>query len=49
MSFLGRHADVEAHFEGKTSSAADRNMFAHLRTCERCRDEYRGFALLESL
>jgi hypothetical protein len=49
VSWLGRHADVEAHFAGKTSSAADRSMFAHVRTCERCRDEYRGFALLESL
>jgi hypothetical protein len=49
VSWLGRHADVEAHFAGKTSAAADRNLFAHLKGCERCRDEYRGFALLESL
>jgi hypothetical protein len=46
---LARHSDVEAHFAGKTSPVADRRMFGHLPGCGRCREEYRGFALLESL
>jgi hypothetical protein len=49
MSLFSRHADVEAHFAGTASAADDRKMFAHLRACTRCRDEYRTLAMVEAL
>jgi predicted anti-sigma-YlaC factor YlaD len=49
IGLLSRHADVERHFSGGGSSRADKRLFAHLKGCERCRDEYRTLAMLEQL
>jgi hypothetical protein len=49
MTFFARHADLGAHFAGQSSTRADRRLFRHLKTCAACRDEYRTYAMLESL
>jgi hypothetical protein len=46
---FSRHADVQRHFSGDGSPAVDRRLFKHLKRCDRCRDEYRTLAMLESL
>jgi hypothetical protein len=45
----GGHGDLERHFSGDSSAAVDRRLFRHMKTCTRCRDEYRTFAMLEAL
>jgi hypothetical protein len=49
IGLLSRHADVEGHFDGTATPTADRKMFAHLPSCERCREQYRTLAMLEAL
>jgi hypothetical protein len=53
MSALGglfsRHADLDAHFAGRSSTRADRRLFRHLKGCDACRAQYRTLAMLESL
>jgi hypothetical protein len=48
-SWFSRHADVEAHFSGTSSTRSDRRLFQHLKSCDACRDQYRTLAMLESL
>jgi hypothetical protein len=48
-TLFSRHADVAAHFSGVTTPKADRDLFAHVKTCARCREEYRTYALLEAM
>jgi hypothetical protein len=47
--FSGGHGDLERHFAGVSTPRGDRRLFRHMKTCPRCRDEYRTFALLESM
>ncbi|HVZ72838.1 MAG TPA: hypothetical protein VHJ20_10730 [Polyangia bacterium] len=47
--WFARHSDVAAHFAGRSTPAEDRKLFAHAKTCARCRDEYRTYALLEAM
>jgi hypothetical protein len=49
IGLLSRHADVQRHFSGAGTPSADRRLFAHLKRCERCRDEYRTLAMMEEL
>jgi hypothetical protein len=49
IALLSRHADVERHFSGAGSPKTDQRLFAHMKTCERCRDEYRTLAMLEQM
>jgi hypothetical protein len=46
---FSRHADVGAHFAGRSSTRDERRLFRHIKTCVACRDEYRTFAMLEAL
>jgi hypothetical protein len=49
VTLFARHADIGAHFSGRSSTRADRRLFRHLKTCAACREEYRTYAMLESL
>jgi len=49
VTLFARHADMGAHFSGQSSTRADRRLFHHLKTCDACREEYRTYAMLESL
>jgi hypothetical protein len=49
VSWLQRHADLEGHFSGASSTRSDRRLFGHLKSCAACRDEYRTLAMLEAL
>jgi hypothetical protein len=49
LGLFVRHADLAAHFAGRSSTRDDRRLFRHLKSCAACRDEYRTFAMLESL
>ncbi|HVU51078.1 MAG TPA: hypothetical protein VHL80_10355 [Polyangia bacterium] len=49
MTLFARHADLGAHFAGRSSTRADRRLFRHLKTCAACREEYRTYAMLEAL
>jgi hypothetical protein len=49
VTLFARHADLGAHFAGRSSTRADRRLFRHLKTCAACRDEYRTYAMLEGL
>jgi hypothetical protein len=43
------HSLVDRHFAGAGSPRADRRLFGHLRTCDRCRARYRARTLLEEM
>jgi hypothetical protein len=49
VTLFARHADLAAHFAGRSSTREDRRLFRHLKGCATCRDEYRTFAMLEAL
>jgi hypothetical protein len=49
VTLFARHADLDAHFAGRSSTRGDRRLFRHLKTCATCRDEYRTYAMLEAL
>jgi hypothetical protein len=46
---LSRHPDLDAHFAGTSSTGSDQKLFRHVKTCARCRDEYRALSMLEAL
>jgi hypothetical protein len=49
MSLFSRHADVEAHFAGRSSTRDDRRLFRHMKTCDACRGQYGTLAMMEAL
>jgi hypothetical protein len=49
MIGFDNHNLVQRHFSGEGYPSADRRLFRHLGRCERCREEYRTYATLESL
>jgi hypothetical protein len=46
---FARHADLGAHFSGKSSTRDDRRLFRHMKGCAACREQYRTFAMVEAL
>ena len=49
LRWFSRHADLDAHFAGTSSTRRDRHLFRHMKTCDDCRAQYRTLAMLESL
>jgi hypothetical protein len=49
VTLFSRHADLDAHFSGASSTWRDRRLFRHIKGCGSCRDRYRTLALLEAL